>query len=68
MAQIKPIVRVELDPLHAVPEICAVIAALLPYNRGHEQAVLEGVRDAINEQLKGDGENAESVRESRRKR
>lgn len=51
MAKVDPIVRVELDPRRPVPEICAVISAMMPYNAGHEEAILRGVGEAIAEQL-----------------
>lgn len=51
MAQVQPIVRIELDPTKPVPEICAIIASVMPYNVGHEEAILKGVRDAIDQHL-----------------
>jgi hypothetical protein len=47
MAQIQPIIRVELDPAKPVPEICAVISAVLPYHPQHEDAILLGVIEAL---------------------
>jgi len=52
MARVQPIVRVELDPTHPVPEICAVISALIPYHPGQEEAILRGVQEAIEKRLK----------------
>ncbi|WP_080833194.1 hypothetical protein [Cohnella massiliensis] len=57
MAKIDPIVKIEIDPRRPVPEICAVISAIMPYHPGQETAILQGVQDAIGnrlEQLKGD--------------
>lgn len=51
MAKVNPIVRAELDPSQPVPEICAVISAMLPYHGGQERAVLLGVKEAIERQL-----------------
>lgn len=67
MATVKPVVQVELDPLKPVPEICAVIASVLPYHPGQEDAILKGVQEAIqrhrNQIAKG-AEGIEQVRES----
>jgi hypothetical protein len=52
MAHVQPIVRVELDPMHPVPEVCAVISALIPYHPGQEEAILRGVAEAIEKRLK----------------
>jgi len=52
MAQVQPIIRIELDPTQPVPEICAVIMAVVPYHPGQEEALLLGVRNAIDKRLK----------------
>ncbi|MGM1047594.1 MAG: hypothetical protein ACQEXX_15770 [Bacillota bacterium] len=70
MAQIHPIVKCEIDPTKPVPEVCAVIMAVMPYHPGQEEAILQGVKDAIDqrlEQLKGVDTHAEPIRESGRK-
>lgn len=53
MANISPKLVIELDPRHPVPEICAVISAVLPYHPGQEAAILQGVTEAIEQHLKG---------------
>ncbi|MBW7475959.1 hypothetical protein K0T92_14530 [Paenibacillus oenotherae] len=61
MAHIQPVIKIEIDPTKPVPEICAVIAAVLPYHPGHEEAILRGVVEAVElriKQLKGAAENA----------
>jgi hypothetical protein len=61
MAQVQPIVRIELDPTQPVPEICAVIMAVVPYHHGQEEAILLGVQEAIEkrlEQLRQKGDEA----------
>lgn len=52
MAHVQPIIRCEIDPLKPVPEACAVINALLPYHPGQEEAILQGIKDAIDQRLK----------------
>jgi len=52
MAQVQPIIRIELDPTQPVPEICAVIMAVIPYHPGQEEALLLGVQNAIEKRLK----------------
>ncbi|MGG4395785.1 hypothetical protein ABEX25_15905 [Paenibacillus thiaminolyticus] len=47
MAQIQPIVRIEIDPTKPVPEICAVISAVAPYHPGQEEIILMGIQEAI---------------------
>lgn len=47
MAQVQPIVRCEINPLEPVPEICAVIMAITPYHTGQEDAILQGLKEAI---------------------
>lgn len=67
MAQIQPIVKIELDPLKPVPELCTVISAVMPYHPGQEIAILEGVQDAIQtrlNQLKGDDHSGERLLQS----
>ncbi|MFW5436365.1 hypothetical protein [Paenibacillus apiarius] len=51
MAQVQPIVRIEIDPTTPVPEICAVIMAVTPYHPGQEEAVLLGIQEAIEKRL-----------------
>lgn len=70
MAQVQPIVRCELDPTKPVPEICAVIMALMPYHNGQEEAILQGVKEAVEQrmlQLKGVEMHGEPVRRDNRK-
>lgn len=66
MAQIQPVVRCELDPLKPVPEICSVIMAVTPYHPGNEEAILQGVKEAVEQRLeqlkKGDKAHDEQVR------
>lgn len=66
MAQIMPVIRAELDPSRPVPEICAVINAVTPFHPGQEQAVLRGIKDAIETRLdqltKGDARDGKPVR------
>ena len=57
VAQIQPVIKCELDPTKPVPEICAVIMAVVPYHPGQEDALLLGVQEAIQrrrDKLKGD--------------
>lgn len=67
MAQIQPVLRAELDPARPVPEVCAVISAVLAFHRGQERAVLQGVKEAVEDYLKqlekGDAQNGKQVRE-----
>lgn len=65
MAHVQPVMRVELDPLHPVQEICAVISALLPYHPGKEADILRGVQQAVDKRLK-EVEAREQVREHTR--
>ncbi|GIO34338.1 hypothetical protein J2TS6_54790 [Paenibacillus albilobatus] len=70
MAQVQPIVRCELDPTKPVPEICAVISALVPYHYGQEESILQGVKDAVEQRLKhlkGAESSGEPVHEPARK-
>ncbi|RUS47571.1 hypothetical protein [Cohnella sp. AR92] len=56
MARVEPVIRLEIDPLQPVPEICAVIMSVVPYNPGQEEAILQGVKEAVEQriaQLKG---------------
>lgn len=48
MARVSPKIHVELDPMIPVPEVVATIVALLPYNQGYEDAILQGVKEAID--------------------
>lgn len=57
MPFIQPIIKAEIDPTKPVLEICAVIMAILPYHPGQDEAILKGVKDAIDQRLsilKGD--------------
>ncbi|MFD3272686.1 hypothetical protein ACE3MS_31140 [Paenibacillus dendritiformis] len=61
MAKIQPIIQVEIDPTKPVPEICAVISAVVPYQPEHEEAILMGINEAIGKRLaairkKGEGQ------------
>ncbi|MGG4398195.1 hypothetical protein ABEX25_28395 [Paenibacillus thiaminolyticus] len=61
MAKIQPIIQVEIDPTKPVPEICAVISAVVPYQPEHEESILMGIQEAIGKRLtqirqKGDGQ------------
>ncbi|MBY0011506.1 hypothetical protein [Paenibacillus typhae] len=52
MANIRPTLQIEIDPRRPVPEICAVISATLPFHPpGQEEAILNGVKEAIEKQL-----------------
>lgn len=51
MAQVTPIIRVELDPNLPVPEACAVIMALTPHYPGGEREYLEKLKEAIEQRL-----------------
>jgi len=70
MAQVQPIVRIEIDPTKPVQEICAVIMAVTPYHPGQEAEILRGVQEAIDRRMKqitkGAESDGESVRESGR--
>ena len=70
MPKITHIIRAEIDPLQPVPEICAIISAVLPYHPDQEEAILRGVSEAIERrlnELKGDEQkDAKPLRESGR--
>lgn len=71
MANIRPTLQIEIDPRRPVPEICAVISAVLPYHLpSKEEAILIGLMGAIDKQLtalkKGAEKDAEPVHESTR--
>lgn len=51
MAVIHPRIVAEIDPLKAVPEICQLIMAVVPYHPGQEEAVLTGIKEAIENRL-----------------
>jgi hypothetical protein len=51
MANIQPIIRIEINPNRPVPEICAVIMSVLPYHPGQDEAILKGIRDAIDKRI-----------------
>lgn len=52
MAIIQPKVVTELDPLNPVPEICAVMMALIAYQPEAEEAILHGVGKAVEDRIK----------------
>lgn len=51
MANIIPKLIAEIDPAKPVQEICQVISAITPYHPGHEEAILLGVKEAIDKRL-----------------
>ncbi|SEU32805.1 hypothetical protein [Paenibacillus sp. NFR01] len=51
MANVTPKIVIEIDPRYPVPEICAVIAAVLPYHPGNGTAIMRGVLEAIDQEL-----------------
>lgn len=51
MAQIQPILKIELDPTKPVPEVCSVISSLVPYHANNEEALLKGIKEAIDKRL-----------------
>jgi hypothetical protein len=51
LANVQPVLKVELNPNNPVPEICAVILAVMPYHIGQESEVLLGLREAIDQRL-----------------
>lgn len=56
MANVQPVLKIELNPNQPVPEICAVINAVSAYHDGQEETLLLGIKEAINmrlDQLKG---------------
>jgi hypothetical protein len=52
MANITQVIKAEINPLEPVQEICAVMAAVMPYHPGQEEAILRGVQDAIERRMK----------------
>ena len=52
MAVIMNKVVCEINPLQPVPELIAVISAVMPYNVGNETVILEALRDEIDAALK----------------
>lgn len=69
MAVVHPKVIIEADPLNPVPEICAIIAAMLPYHPGKETEMLQGVAEAIQQRLDyvKRGDDKRGIRTSGRK-
>lgn len=60
MAQIKSFLRVDINTSKPVVEVCQVISAIMPFHLGNEEAILKGIRDAIDQRLttlKGDNES-----------
>ncbi|MNO55433.1 hypothetical protein D3C76_459250 [compost metagenome] len=51
LVNVQPIIRCEINPLNPVPEICAVIMAVMPYNKGYEESILKGVIEATEQRL-----------------
>lgn len=51
MAKLKQVIKAELDPRRPVPEIMAVIEAMVMSNQGHEGPILLGVYDAVQTAL-----------------
>lgn len=51
MAQVKPALKIELNPLEPIPEICAVIASIMPYHPEREVEILQGVQKAIDDRI-----------------
>jgi hypothetical protein len=51
LANVQPVLKVELNPNNPVPEICAIILAVMPYHIGQEEAVLLGIQEAISQRL-----------------
>ncbi|WP_046230484.1 hypothetical protein [Paenibacillus algorifonticola] len=51
MAQVHHVLNIALDPLKPVPEICAVIKAIVPYHPDQEEAILIGVQEALQGRL-----------------
>lgn len=52
MAQIHPVLKIELNPADPVRELCSVIMAVMPYHPPEQEAViLKGVKKAIEDRL-----------------
>lgn len=49
MAIMQPELRIVLDPLQPVPEICAVMMAVIAYQPDQEEAILLGIGKAIED-------------------
>ncbi|MEK5414505.1 hypothetical protein [Paenibacillus sp. FSL L8-0708] len=49
MAIIQPKVLIEIDPLQPVPEICAVMMAVIAYQPDMEETILHGIGQAIED-------------------
>lgn len=49
LAIIQPELRIMLDPLQPVPEICAVMMAVISYQPEQEEAILHGIGKAIED-------------------
>ncbi|MFD2334696.1 hypothetical protein ACFSR7_36090 [Cohnella sp. GCM10020058] len=47
MARVRRMIQLDLDPQDPVNEAIATIVAMMPYNQGHEDAILQGVKEAI---------------------
>ncbi|MFD1176858.1 hypothetical protein ACFQ3W_11180 [Paenibacillus puldeungensis] len=65
VARITPVIKAEIDPMCPVPEVCSIIDAVSSFNPGQEEAILLGIKEAIERresQLKGAEPNGKSVR------
>lgn len=49
LAIMKPELSIVLDPLQPVPEICAVMMAVIAYQPEQEEAILHGIGKAIED-------------------
>lgn len=49
MAIIKPELHIALDPLQPVPEICAIMMAVIAYHPDQEESILHGIGQAIED-------------------
>jgi len=61
MAKFAQKIQAELDPRQPVSEACAVIDVMIAHNQQHEEAILRGISEAIENrmaQLKGDESDA----------
>lgn len=71
MAQIQNVLKVELDPNKAVPEVCQVIQAIISmYPMAERAAIIEAIQDELGvaaKQLKGVETHGEPVRRNNRK-
>lgn len=47
MARVRRMIQIDIDPTDPVNEAISSIVAMMPYNQGHEDAILQGVKEAI---------------------